>query len=552
MKSALIAFLVVVCVPTYLFAQANLGGGGVPVSRCILPEEYLAIQKQIQGTNPKFQQKNPSGAVKYFDPMGNGGINSPGKTITNYVDLDATVGLRDYNCGALTYDGHHGTDIEIQNFYDMDEGVPIICAAPGTVNYTHDGEFDRQIAWIDGAQGNAVIVHHADGSDGWYWHMRKKSVRVKVGDVVKVGDTLGFVGSSGFSSGPHLHFEVEQGKVVDPFTGTCQTDSSRWVNQTAYVLTLPFQLMDHGVTSIPLSWQMICEKPPVKTHFKSGTRVYSWFRLRNIVAGDVMRWDFYLGSTMYTSFNFPADNTYSSSWWDAYINMPVGVSYYGQWTVKVYRNGTQMLEDSFSYDNADNQLPNLNDTTITVAKGSTISGVFAGTDPDGSIFWYKIASPPKNGTLLQSGGRGRKFTYIPNSSFSGKDSLLVYAVDDENANGPNARYVFDVSTTSQGIALSDISAPRDFTLSQNYPNPFNPSTTIEFTLPEDGKASLKIYDVLGREVATLVNGELKAGVLHQATFDASKFSSGIYFSRLEFSASGGNENQLMKKILLIK
>jgi len=231
----------------------------------------------------------------------------------------------------------------------------------------------------------------------------------------------------------------------------------------------------------------------------------------------------------------------------------------------VYRNGTQMLEDSFSYDNADNQLPKLNDTTITVEKGNTKSGVFAGTDSDGLIFWYKIASPPKNGTVLQSGGRGRKFTYIPNSSFTGKDTLLVYAVDDENANGPNARYVFDVSATPQGIAVSDISAPRDFTLSQNYPNPFNPSTTIEFTLPEDGKACLRIFDMLGREMATLVNRELNAGVLHQAKFDASRFSSGIYFSRLEYSAkgarqpsdglgsaSGGKDKQLMKKILLIK
>jgi hypothetical protein len=81
---------------------------------------------------------------------------------------------------------------------------------------------------------------------------------------------------------------------------------------------------------------------------------------------------------------------------------------------------------------------------------------------------------------------------------------------------------------------------------------FNPTTTIEFTLPEAGKASLKIYDVLGREVAKLVNGELKAGVTHQARLDASKLSTGIYFSRLEFSASDGSGKQLMKKLLLIK
>jgi len=93
----------------------------------------------------------------------------------------------------------------------------------------------------------------------------------------------------------------------------------------------------------------------------------------------------------------------------------------------------------------------------------------------------------------------------------------------------------------------EILVPRELTLSQNYPNPFNPSTTIEFTLPEDGRVSLKIFDVLGREVATLINEERSAGVMHSATFDASAYGSGIYFSRLEYKSA-----QLMKRLLLVK
>ncbi|MEK6571791.1 MAG: T9SS type A sorting domain-containing protein, partial [Bacteroidota bacterium] len=69
--------------------------------------------------------------------------------------------------------------------------------------------------------------------------------------------------------------------------------------------------------------------------------------------------------------------------------------------------------------------------------------------------------------------------------------------------------------------------PSGFTLSQNYPNPFNPSTQIKFTLPEAGMTSLKVYDMLGREVATLVEESLAAGG-YTATFDASKLSSGVY------------------------
>jgi len=89
--------------------------------------------------------------------------------------------------------------------------------------------------------------------------------------------------------------------------------------------------------------------------------------------------------------------------------------------------------------------------------------------------------------------------------------------------------------------------PKEFTLSQNYPNPFNPTTTIEFTLPEDGHVALRMYDVAGQEVINLLDGERTAGYYHQATIDASRFGSGSYFLRLEF---GGQ--QLTRRIVLVK
>jgi hypothetical protein len=73
--------------------------------------------------------------------------------------------------------------------------------------------------------------------------------------------------------------------------------------------------------------------------------------------------------------------------------------------------------------------------------------------------------------------------------------------------------------------------PANFSLSQNYPNPFNPTTNIHFSLPKDGNASLKIYDILGNEVATYVDGFIKAGT-YNAEVDASNWASGIYFYTL--------------------
>jgi len=90
-------------------------------------------------------------------------------------------------------------------------------------------------------------------------------------------------------------------------------------------------------------------------------------------------------------------------------------------------------------------------------------------------------------------------------------------------------------------------APKKFALESNYPNPFNPVTTIEFTLPEDGRAVLSIYNTLGQQVAVLFNGEGFAGRIVQTKFDAGRFPSGIYFSRLEF---GGKA--LTRKMLLVR
>lgn len=101
-----------------------------------------------------------------------------------------------------------------------------------------------------------------------------------------------------------------------------------------------------------------------------------------------------------------------------------------------------------------------------------------------------------------------------------------------------------VSGTLSGIQNSSL--PSKFELNQNYPNPFNPTTTITFTIPSNEKVSLKVYDVLGKEVAMLVNEAKEAGS-YNVTFDASRLTSGVYFYRL----TAGNYVST-KKLVLIK
>jgi hypothetical protein len=86
--------------------------------------------------------------------------------------------------------------------------------------------------------------------------------------------------------------------------------------------------------------------------------------------------------------------------------------------------------------------------------------------------------------------------------------------------------------------------PRNFALQQNYPNPFNPSTTIEFSVPAASFVSLKVCDLLGREVSTIVNQMLTPGV-YKETFDGTGLTSGVYFYRLR----AGNFVETKKLIL---
>ncbi len=103
-----------------------------------------------------------------------------------------------------------------------------------------------------------------------------------------------------------------------------------------------------------------------------------------------------------------------------------------------------------------------------------------------------------------------------------------------------------VRLLSTGVEPSTSTVPKQYRLEQNYPNPFNPSTTIQFALPQDSKVILKLYDILGREVATLVDEELDTGV-HKIIFDAIELANGIYIYRIQ--AEGFDQS---KKLILLK
>ena len=130
------------------------------------------------------------------------------------------------------------------------------------------------------------------------------------------------------------------------------------------------------------------------------------------------------------------------------------------------------------------------------------------------------------------------------------DSLTgIVGLDGPYGHSPQGTVVLVRMGTATVTGITPIktaSVPESFSLFQNYPDPFNPSTVIQFTVPSRGRAVLKVFNVLGQEVATLFSGEAAAGVTHQVEFNASNLASGVYFSRLEF----GGKMQMNKMLLL--
>ncbi|CAN5635686.1 hypothetical protein BH10BAC5_BH10BAC5_01050 [soil metagenome] len=137
----------------------------------------------------------------------------------------------------------------------------------------------------------------------------------------------------------------------------------------------------------------------------------------------------------------------------------------------------------------------------------------------------------------------------PYTILPGQEIVVAYALvaadnlTDLQTNANNAKLKY---ATISGISSFDPLLPSKYNLSQNYPNPFNPTTSISYSLIKNGFASLKVYDMLGKEVSTLVNGIQNAGT-YTYSFDASKLSSGVYYYKLESA-----EFTDTKRMMLVK
>jgi hypothetical protein len=262
-----------------------------------------------------------------------GGSEGRDWVINNYVDLDLTSGIRDYTgasgSAAKTSNGHLGIDIDSPNFRWMDGGVPIVvAAASGVVTGIRDGEPDRNTSCA--AHPNFVHVRHADGLTALYYHLKKGSVAVSLGQQVSAGHVLGVAGSSGCSTAAHLHFELrdDANKVVDPFR------EKLWATPPTY--NPPLSLMDLVIAAGGMTLQQIKDPAPNVTSIPAGSLLGVGVSMAGGAAGDVISLVITdpTGAASDTPLMFTTAYRHSYWLWNRQLSQTPGV-----WTVSFFVNG---------------------------------------------------------------------------------------------------------------------------------------------------------------------------------------------------------------------
>lgn len=177
-------------------------------------------------------------------------------------------------------------------------------------------------------------------------------------------------------------------------------------------------------------------------------------------------------------------------------------------------------------------------------QGSLKAGAMVYAYRNGEIAGYAITNASGNYTI--SGLAPGMYSVFADKAGYHESAVMNVNVGYSSTGAPMSGSADFTLNSVLSVSLDRSVIPTEYVLHQNYPNPFNPMTTISYTLPSAGSVSLKVYDLLGKEVATLINGYQQSGT-YSVTFNASTLASGVYFYRLE-----AGRHTLVKKMVLLK
>lgn len=475
-----------------------------------------------------------------------------GTMIVNYTDLDPTPGRLDYSGGAWNYDGHTGTDIGLPDFRAMDRGVRVLAAAAGTVAYVGGPTPDDRHCTFDWPDdGNWIWVAAGDGTYHEYLHLRANSRTVAVGDPVSAGQMLGLVGSSGYSTLPHLHFEAgDDGgpggayEFRDPFTGSANPLPSLWQNQAAYAGAQPVRFFDLGVfpesavrgSIYNTSFCDVMERIPQPTVFgRDELRLCMWFQFQG-PAGDsitirVKKPD----GSVYGDFGDRAADAQSYGWfWAWFWFQPyVSAGDDGTWRLQVWRQGALQAERTFTVGATTQWGPRFappagrsfridgsvqRDTLRRAATSPPVTYALLGAPPFVSLVQDSIVQVAAASTQPT---RSAWFQAVMTDAQARRDTAWFHVVDFSKPLEPSTA---GAEAVAPPVAL------------RAAPSPFVDHTTVRWTLSRSGRVHATVLDVGGRRIRDLLDAPLAAGP-HEIRWDGrdeagARAAPGLYFVRV--------------------
>ena len=279
-----------------------------------------------------------------------------------------------------------------------------------------------------------------------------------------------------------------------------------------------------GKTGINRKWIISSDTPPTSGRTLSLSWISDDDNGKNLTTAGM--WRSTNGGTTWGAVGAPTDASSSRT-------VSASVTQFGQFTVSDASDLLPVELTSFTVTPSDGKvLIAWNTATETNNSGFEVErGTASGTQSTVSD-WSKIGFVDGHGTT----NTPQTYSFTDATARIGKYSYRLKQIDRDG------KFVYH-----QAVEVSVGISPSTVFLDNNYPNPFNPSTKISFVLGTSGRATLKVFNILGQEVATLADGNFSAGDLQEVTFDASRLSSGVYFYQLRTAT-----RTEIKRMLLMK
>ncbi len=219
--------------------------------------------------------------------------------VQNYVDADPEEGAKDFECGPLAYNNHQGTDFRLLNRSEISKGYAALATAAGRVVSTIDNQPDHHFRDAQDDPfgcGNGVMIDHGGGWVSQYCHLAQGSLKVSRTQTVERGQPLGYVGSSGGTDFPHLHYAIRRfGAVINPYTGVsptgCDAATAKPLWDPALKLEYtPSVVFGFGVSGVFPSLEIVKNDHELLTAPEGATDpFYIWLHVLGIKEGDSVR-----------------------------------------------------------------------------------------------------------------------------------------------------------------------------------------------------------------------------------------------------------------------